>query len=105
MKSHTFHPEASAELEESARYYEDRQEGLGWHFRRSVRTTVDALCQNSDIFRFVGHDQILRQARVKRFPYAVMFLDYTDRVEIIAIRHFKRKPGFWLSRSFQRRII
>jgi toxin ParE1/3/4 len=33
-----------------------------------------------------------------KFPYAVVFLDLSDRVWIVAVMHFKQRPGYWAER-------
>ena len=33
-----------------------------------------------------------------RFPYAVVYLDLPDRVWIVAVMHFKQRPGYWAER-------
>jgi len=43
MKSVGFHPEARAELRESARYYETQQVGLGKHFLVAVRAAKERI--------------------------------------------------------------
>jgi hypothetical protein len=98
MKPYFFHPDALIEFKEAVLYYESKQEGLGWRFRQSVLTTLNEVCQNPELFRFVFRGEPLRQARVKRFPYAVMFWEHLERMEVISGRNFHRKPGFWASR-------
>jgi hypothetical protein len=33
-----------------------------------------------------------------RFPYGVIYRASKDRVDVIAIMHLKRRPGYWKSR-------
>jgi toxin ParE1/3/4 len=32
------------------------------------------------------------------FPYAVIYVEQTDRIWILAIMHMKRQPGYWKNR-------
>jgi hypothetical protein len=33
-----------------------------------------------------------------RFPYAVVYLDLPERVWVVAVMHFKQRPGYWADR-------
>ncbi|MHB0958931.1 MAG: hypothetical protein ACYC0X_26630 [Pirellulaceae bacterium] len=35
---------------------------------------------------------------MKRFPFVVIYRVTTDRIEIVAIAHGRRKPGYWKRR-------
>jgi hypothetical protein len=37
-------------------------------------------------------------ALVPRFPYAVVFIDLGTEVNVLAVAHAKRRPGYWLNR-------
>lgn len=36
----------------------------------------------------------VRRALLDRFPYAVVFLEHEDRVHVITVAHYKRRPGY-----------
>jgi hypothetical protein len=40
----------------------------------------------------------LRFAIVRRFNYVVHFLVEVDEVQVVAVAHAARRPGYWLSR-------
>jgi hypothetical protein len=33
-----------------------------------------------------------------RFPYLILYLDYPDRIRILALAHTSRRPGYWKTR-------
>lgn len=39
-----------------------------------------------------------RRYLLKHFPFVIVYRIATDRIEIVAIAHGKRKPGFWRKR-------
>lgn len=39
-----------------------------------------------------------RRASLTRFPYKVIYLDLDGRVEILAVSHNRRRPGYWTGR-------
>ena len=48
--------------------------------------------------RNAGRLQRERAALVTKFPYAVVYREVQDEIEIIAIAHLKRRPKYWSSR-------
>lgn len=98
MKPVRFHPEAEAELIAAVAYYEEKRTGLGVDFRQEVEAAVGLICQNPLLFAPRAPDG-LRKCPVRRFPYAVHYLDLDAEVWIAAVAHQKRKPRYWASRS------
>lgn len=97
MKPVGFHPEAMAELFEAAEYYESEQAGLGKYFLFAVRDAINRV-QTSPLLYHVVEDDI-RQCRTRRFPYGLIYRPKPDRIEIIAVMHLHREPGYWKSRA------
>ena len=96
MKSVGFHPEARAELRESARYYETQQVGLGKHFLVAVRAAKERIEYYPLMYRTIEKD--IRQCRVLRFPYGLVYRPRSTQLEVIAIMHLHREPGYWKHR-------
>jgi plasmid stabilization system protein ParE len=40
-----------------------------------------------------------RRAVAQRFPYVIFFRELPDSVEVIAVAHAAREPGYWLKRK------
>jgi len=38
-----------------------------------------------------------RQLKVPRFPYLVIYVVRRTRVDVIAVAHTRRRPGYWLT--------
>lgn len=91
-----YHPDALDELAEAARYYESRQSGLGERFHNLVRQTETAIGENPETGFLYDHHTRIRL--IRKFPYGVIFKTYSDRVFIVAVAHFNRKPGYWKRR-------
>ena len=96
MKSYSFHPKALLEAEEAAKFYEENQEGLGNRFIESLIDAVNRIRRNPLLYQKIHKN--IRKCRMLRFPYGVIFRAQKDMVEIIAVMHLKRKPGYWKSR-------
>ena len=96
MKPFHFHPEALLEANESAKFYEEKQEGLGKRFVEALTDAISRIRRRPELFGRV--DDNIRKCRILRFPYGVIYRDKKKSVEIIAVMHLKRKPDYWKKR-------
>lgn len=92
--------EAEAELVDSARWYEAQREGLGSDFLDAVDSAVMRIAGRPRIGSSVPSvaDELIRRWPVARFPYHVVYLELPDRLQILAIAHDRRRPGYWVGR-------
>jgi plasmid stabilization system protein ParE len=97
---HYFHPEARTEFLESIRYYEAQRPGLGQRFLGPIRETIRRIQDRPSMYRVVSETR--RQCRVPRFPFGIIYRTENHRIEIIAVMHPHRKPGYWRDRSMTR---
>jgi len=96
-----FAPEASAELEEAARWYEQRHTGLGLAFLAAVDLTVESVTRWPGVggpIDGLPEDLVVRRVRIGRFPYHVAYLVTEDQIYVLAIAHDRRRPLYWSSR-------
>ncbi len=94
--------EAEKELRQAIRYYQRSRPGLGAEFYRSVVDTMTALSDHPERFpRYEGLStrRQFRRARVKRFPYVVVFEILSHEILVVAVAHASRRPGFWRRRK------
>lgn len=96
MRPYSFHPEALIETDEAAKFYEERQAGLGNRFIESLTDALNRIRRNPIRYRKIYNN--IRKCHMLRFPYGVIFRDQKEMVQIIAVMHLKRKPGYWKSR-------
>ena len=94
-------PEASAELEDAALWYESQRPGLGLELVQAVDLALEQIAGWPEIGRRVPglpRDLPARKVPVKRFPYHVVYLPWDGVFRILAFAHDSREPGYWLSR-------
>ena len=91
-----FHPEARAEFLEAARYYHQQKPGLGLQYISAIETLLGRIGTNP--LRFHPIEENIRQARVLRFPYGVIYRVRLKDIQIIAVTHLKREPNYWRDR-------
>lgn len=96
MKPVKFHPEAESEMIEAARFYGDKQQQLGKRYLQSIKQATDKISLNPQIYKVIETD--IRLCRVNTFPFALVFREMPDWVEIIAVMHTRQKPGYWRKR-------
>lgn len=91
-----FDPRAEEELTEAALYYEDQVEGLGERFIDAVEVTLRRIERSPHIHPRLGNG--CSKCRVPRFPYGIIFRECFGVLQIIAVMHLKRRPGYWQER-------
>jgi len=97
MKRRTFvRPEAQTDISEAARWYEDREIGLGLRFLREIRTSLQHI--NDNPLRFPIIEKDVRRALLNKFPYSIYFVNESEAIAIIAVLHQHRRPGAWKAR-------
>jgi len=97
-------PEASAELEDAALWYEGQRLGLGLELVHAVDLALEQIAGWPQIGRRVAGlptSLPVRKVPVKRFPYHVVYLTWEGTLRILAFAHDCREPGYWLSRIRQ----
>jgi toxin ParE1/3/4 len=92
--------EATAEMAEAARWYEMHRAGLGIEFLDAVDLAVAHIAEAPQLGSLVPgvSDQTIRRRPVRRFPYHVVYLELSDRLQVLAIAHDRRRPGYWVGR-------
>ena len=96
MKLVSFHPEADAEVTEATRYYEMRSPGLGLLFLMEIQRSEEQIIANPEAYQLLGKE--IRRKPLGRFPYSLMYAIEPDRIRIVAVAHYKRRPYYWLHR-------
>lgn len=87
---------ARRDLREAATWYRERNSEIAGRFVREVEHTLELI----ERFPKTGArislvDGLARRLLVAGFPYHVVFEDLIDRIEVLAIAHDRRRPGYW----------
>ncbi len=96
MKDYQFLPEAEEEMNEAARFYEGRSEGLGEDFLAEVEHTVESMLAFPKGAPVVSKN--LRRRILRRFPFGLLYAIEAEKLVIVAVAHLKRRPGYWKDR-------
>src|SRR5437870_5494992 len=89
-----FHPAAAQEAESAYDWYAERNPSAAHGFREELRHAVDSVADNP--LTWPRHGSRARRYVFPRFPLVYRLLG--DGVEVIAVAHGRRRPGYWRSR-------
>jgi hypothetical protein len=92
----SFHPEARLELLDGARWYDERSRGLGDEFIDAVDERLEVIRGDPERFPIAHHG--VRQALLRRFPFAIYFRDFEDRIFVLSVFHASRDPDSLIDR-------
>jgi len=90
------HPSAYKELEMAFAYYAEIDKTLSLRFWREFQTGIKRIKFSPDAWTFYLKN--CRRYLLIRFPYAIIYRNGDSLIEIIALMHLKRKPGYWKDR-------
>ena len=94
-----FHPEAVEEARAARRWYEQRSPTAAEAFVAELDASLDGILDDPDRFAFYLHGT--RRCLLRRFPYVVVYRHTETTVQVIAVAHGRRKPGYWKTRSVE----
>lgn len=94
-----FDDEAVEEMDAAAVWYEARREDLGLEFVAEVRQALVAIANAPHTWpSFGGVEPRARRVLLRRFPYAIIYIELDVEIRILAVAHTSREPGFWRTR-------
>ena len=97
------HPDAEKELGQAALWYERRIAGLGEDLLTEVDHWLEVIAETSLTWQRWQDapklDPPVRRALLRRFPFAIAYQAFEDRIWILAIAHTSRRPFYWANRS------
>src|SRR5437879_11376210 len=88
-----FHPAAAQEADSAFDWYADRDLSASHAFRDEVQHAVDAVAHNP--LTWPRHGRHARRYVFPRFPFSLVYRLRGDEIEIIAVAHGRRRPGYW----------
>lgn len=92
-----WHGEARAEADAAAAFYHDKQPDLAQRFLDDLEDALHRVQRHPESYRQIDSD--IRKCRVRHFPYGVIYRARSNFIEIIAVMHLRRAPGYWKRRA------
>ena len=90
------HPEAIAEARDAREWYAERSSVAADAFMEELDLAIDRI-SNSPA-RWATYLHGTRRYLLNRFPYLIVYRITEDKLQVIAVAHGKRKPGYWRHR-------
>jgi plasmid stabilization system protein ParE len=98
LPSVEFHPDAVAEARAAFLWYSERSPSAADAFRAALDHAISAIRDNPQ--RWPRHVHGTRKYRLRRFPYGVICRVTDAAIEVVAVVHGRRRPGYWKTRRF-----
>ena len=93
-----FHRLVQVEANDAISWYEDQRSGLGDEFFDTFISLIDEIATNPEGFPFWLASKTIRNAKMKRFPFSVLYEILPLKVKILCLRHEKRHPKYGTGR-------
>ena len=91
-------PEAEAELGAAAVWYESKRPGLGAESVAAIDAAFERTLDVPEASPVWLPGSPFRRHVVERFPFVIFFRASHESIEVYAVAHGKRRPGYWLDR-------
>lgn len=92
----SFHPAAVAEMEAALQWYTERSPSAARAFAAEVNACVERVRKAPE--RWPRYVHGTRRYLFPHFPYSLVYRIYSGELEIVAVAHHRRRPGYWQSR-------
>lgn len=96
VKRLEIHPSALAELKSALTWYLDRNQSAAVKFAGEVDKSIGLVIEAPR--RWPTGEHGTRRIVLRRFPFALVYREKRDAVQILAVAHGHRRPGYWKDR-------
>jgi plasmid stabilization system protein ParE len=90
------HPDALTELKAALGWFMQRSQAAASNFASAVDHAIDLIAQAPRRWPIGEHDT--RKFALQRFPYAVVYRERDNSIQLLAVAHGSRRPEYWKSR-------
>jgi plasmid stabilization system protein ParE len=97
VKRIEIHPSALSELKSAISWYMERSETAALNFASASETAIAQIVASPQ--RWPNHEHGTRRFVLQRFPYAIVYRERALTIQIVAIPHARRRPGYWKDRD------
>ncbi len=96
VKSLEIHPAALQELRSAVSWYLDRNESAALKLVSEVDRAIELVVESPR--RWPLHERVTRKFVLQRFPFAIIYRETKHSIQILAVAHGHRRPGYWKER-------
>ncbi len=91
-----FHPAAATEIEAAVQWYAERSLVVAQAFSVEVSACVERVGEAPDRWPHYPHGT--RRYLFPHFPFSLVYRIRNGEIEIVAVPHHMRRPGYWRNR-------
>lgn len=92
-----FYEEAYLEAFDAFEWYLERSERIAGKFLEEIGRAVEVISSSPSRWPEYAHGT--RRFVLHRFPFAVVYREIPSCVQIVAVAHMHRRPGYWKGRK------
>jgi plasmid stabilization system protein ParE len=93
--------EAEEEFRHHVRWYEAETAGLGEKLLADIGAAIGLIARHPGIgepVRGIRPRGTVRRLPLRRFPFLLVYREFHDHLEVVALAHTSRKPRYWRGR-------
>jgi plasmid stabilization system protein ParE len=90
------HPEAVDEAQAAAQWYRERSALTADAFLAELDLAVERIAENPEMYPH--YIRGTRRYLLQRFPFYLVYREHPEKLELVAIAHGRRRPGYWKKR-------
>jgi len=91
-----FHPEAVDETHAARIWYGERSQSAADSFLTELDHGIESISETPE--RWPQFVRGTRRYLFHRFPFQIIYRVMKDRIEVVAVAHGRRRPGYWKTR-------
>lgn len=92
----SFHPLANDELTAATEWYLARSYSAALRFAHEIQHAVERIAESPERYPLTRYGR--RRFVLISFPYDVVYRITASEIEIVAVAHHARRPGYWKAR-------
>jgi toxin ParE1/3/4 len=90
-------PEAKEEAIQAREWYEEQNSIAAERFVEELEAAFEVISRRPRASPF--YERPFRFLSLKKFPYLVIYRERGQEIEIMAVAHARRAPGYWKDRT------
>ena len=91
-----FLPAASREAEDAFDWYRERSRRAAASFLKELDRGLILVVETPRVWPLF--EAGTRRYVLQKFPYSIIYREIEDGIEVVAVAHQKRRPGYWHGR-------
>ena len=91
------HPEAIAEARAAREWYQVRSADAADAFLAELDAGIESIRIAPDLYPSYLHGT--RRYLMRQFPYLIVYRVTSTTIQVVAVAHGRRRPGYWKSRA------